>query len=129
MIPRVWYWRGSSWHPADPSVSAELGGCAGNVGALIGRLVRMGYPAMRRDEGPPDNVRPLGCTYDIDVARARARLVISRLAGHDIIESCGGWYCRRCEAIAYLDRLEGTKTGIDLIGTLVSATCNERNAS
>lgn len=137
----VWYWRGGKWHPADPYVTAELGGVAGNVGALMGQLARMGYPSIRgtKEEGPPIEVRPLGQTYEIEVARARARVALDQLGHVEREETCGGWHCRRCGAIAWLDRLGGirrTGTGIDLIGPAVSATCserlntnNERNAS
>lgn len=123
----VWYWRGGKWHPADPFVSRELGGVEGNVALLMGKLARAGYPsiARRHEEGPPLNVRPLGQTYDIDVARSRARVALIYLGHVDLEESCGGWQCRRCGQAAGLDRLGGTKTGIDLIGAAVVARCRE----
>lgn len=129
-MPRfvVWYWRGGKWYPADPYVASELGGHAGNVEGMLGALARMGYPGMRRreGEGPPVDVRPLGQTYDIDVARSRARVALVYLGHVDLEETAGGWHCPSCGGLAHLDRLGGTKTGIDLIGTLVSATCEQR---
>ena len=52
----VWYWKHGAWMPADPNVSQSLGGCAGNVDALVTRLERAGYRAVKgtRDAGPPE---------------------------------------------------------------------------
>jgi hypothetical protein len=52
----VWYWKHDHWMPAEPNVSASLGGCAGDVDALVTRLERAGYQAKRgtRAAGPPE---------------------------------------------------------------------------
>jgi len=43
----VYFFKGGSWHYADPSCPVSLGGVGGDINALVARLERAGYPAVK----------------------------------------------------------------------------------